>query len=72
VRLVLGVQQLFCTPAVLGAEAALHGRFIVLPVEDAVRSLEQPVFVKHGVISGWRPSAKFIKKLNFNQLSGGS
>jgi hypothetical protein len=43
VRLVLGVQQLFCRPAVLGAKAALLGGFVVLPVEDAVRSLEEPL-----------------------------
>jgi hypothetical protein len=29
-------------------EAALLGGLIVLPVEDAVRSLEEPVFVQHG------------------------
>ena len=54
VRFVLGVQQLFRRPAVLGPEAPLLARFVVLPVEDAVRSLEEPVFVQHGVISGWR------------------
>ena len=43
VRLVLGVQQLFCRPAVLGAKAALLGGVVVLPVEDAVRSLEEPL-----------------------------
>ena len=46
--LVFRVQQLFRRFAVLGTEAALLGGFVVLPVEDAVRSLEEPVFVEHG------------------------
>ena len=46
--LVFRVQQLFRRFAVLGPEAALLAGFVVLPVEDAVRSLEEPVFVQHG------------------------
>ena len=52
VRFVLGVKQLFRRLAVFGAQAALLAGFVVLPVEDAVRSLEETVFVEHGVISG--------------------
>ena len=47
VRFVPGLQQLFRDPAVLGPEAALLAGFIVLSVEDAVRSMEEPVFVQH-------------------------
>ena len=49
VRFVLRVQQLLCTSAVLGPEAALLAGFIVLPVEEAVCSLEGTVFVQHGI-----------------------
>ena len=46
--LVFRVQQLFRRFAVFRTEAALLGGLIVLPVEDAVRSLEEPEFVQHG------------------------
>jgi hypothetical protein len=39
------VQQLFRRFAVFRTEAALLAGFVVLPVEDTVRSLEKPVFV---------------------------
>ncbi|MFZ0709619.1 MAG: hypothetical protein WAM53_06225 [Terrimicrobiaceae bacterium] len=44
--LVFRVQQLFRRLAVLRPEAALPTGFVVLPVEDTVRSLEKPVFVR--------------------------
>jgi hypothetical protein len=46
------VEELFGRPPVLGPEATLLARLVVLAVEDAVRSLEEPVFVEHGVFSG--------------------
>ena len=48
VRFVLDVEQLLRDPPVLGPQAPLLTRLVVLPVEDAVRSLEEPVFVQHG------------------------
>jgi hypothetical protein len=47
----MSAKQLSRRFAVLGAQGALLAGFVVLPVEDTVRSLEETVFVKHGVIS---------------------
>jgi hypothetical protein len=44
VRFVLDMEELFRGPPVLGPQAPLLTRFVVFPVEDAVRSLEEPVF----------------------------
>jgi len=42
VRLVPGVEEFLRGSTILGPEATLLAGFVVLPVEDAVRSLEEP------------------------------
>src|SRR4029077_11726739 len=72
--LVCGGWQLLCGLAVLGAEAALLARFVVLPGEDAVRSLEEPVFVQHGrsrLEIAFRGSFRLPSTLGVGAESGG-
>ena len=63
VRFVLNVKQLFRRLAVFGAQAALLAGFVVLPIEDTVRSLEETVFVEHGVISGCEIARRTLPSL---------